>query len=416
MMASQLCVLGEGAGGGGHPEAAGAVVDQGDEGVGEGARAGRRGRSPGRSRRRGRSRRGRRRRGRRRGGRRPSPRGRRCRRSRSCWRRRRGRPRRSGRPGRRPVGSRRRRRAPPSRASRASRSGPSPTIRGRALGQRRRTSAEGVGQVVDVLLGGEPADVGDDHVVGAEPEPSADGLAAGAVGAEQPGVDPAGPEDEVLGTPGLRGRGSSTARGRTSRSSGCGTSGGIARSAPATSRSGSGPSTGRSWCGSWRRPGCPRRARSRRTARPRVASVAMWTGRAGSGRWRGRADGRPAGGGGPRGRRGPGPTGEAGRRRPRGGWPVVGVDQLDLVARVAAGRGRAGARVRETPLTCGAVGLGDDRDPHRAASGGPSAPIGSAGDRPRRSLQSWHAQEPSPGYANRQSSRNHRVLARGAPP
>src|SRR5205814_2301241 len=62
---------------------------------------------------------------------------------------------------------------------------------------------EGPGQVTHVLLGREPADVADHHVVGPEALGLADVRPARPVGAEEPAVDPPGPEDQALETPTL---------------------------------------------------------------------------------------------------------------------------------------------------------------------------------------------------------------------
>lgn len=62
---------------------------------------------------------------------------------------------------------------------------------------------EGVCEVCDVFFGGDSGDVSDDDVLGFEAAGGADAGAAGPVGAEELGVDAAGPEDEVFEAAGL---------------------------------------------------------------------------------------------------------------------------------------------------------------------------------------------------------------------
>ena len=93
-----------------------------------------------------------------------------------------------------------------------------------------------VGQVIDVLLGRDPADMPDHDVVGAEAQPLADRDPPLAVGTEEVAVHAARPERPAARTPDPPARRSSPARGRRSRASGCGTIAGSARSSPWPSR------------------------------------------------------------------------------------------------------------------------------------------------------------------------------------
>ena len=204
-----------------------------------------------------------------------------------------------------------------------------------------------------VLLGREPADVADHDVVGPEPEGRADLRPARTVGPEQAAVDPPGPEDQPLEPPELRDRRSSRWTGRRSRASGCGTTASNAQAAPFAHPAGSGRNTGRSWCGSWRRPGFVAGARDATCSGRASSRWRRGSGPAGRPRWPGGPTRKAASASSPPDRTAGATTGPVGgRRRPEA---CRNPDARPGPCRPTAPCGRrAGRGVRETPLTCGA--------------------------------------------------------------